>query len=598
MPHLLRLTGLAAALALGFSFAGSAAAKPRTPPSAPDAAQVQAQPHDSDALSPEDQRAALNAELFYEILVGEIAASEGALLDAQAMLMEAARTSNSEQLYRRATELALQSRSGDRALINARAWLEAYPESRDANRFVLQILVALNRIGDSGAYLKREIALTPAPSKPAAFLAITQLYNNAGDKALAADVVESAMEPELAKPETGAMAWATIGHMRLNADQRQAAVLALEKAQALEPDTGAGALLAMELLEAGLPEAEPVVQRYLAKTPSAQMRMAYARALLEQQRLKEARGLLDTITQETPDYPEAWALQASLQLRAGELEAARKSVDRFGALIPQLPPGVARSAAQSQHYLLQAQLAEQQGQYAKADELLSQIADASNALSVQARRAALLLRQNKPDQALALIDAVPANGPSQQRLKQLTKVQLLRDAGRVEQAYALQLQMLQQAPKDPELAYDAALLAERLGRHQEMEKLLRGIIARQPDFQHAYNALGYSFAERGIHLDEAEQLVVKALEMAPGDPFITDSLGWVKFRQGDLDAARELLEKAYAKRPDAEIAAHLGEVLWAQGQKDGARKIWRQAQAASPDNQSLRDTLKRLGVSP
>lgn len=582
---------MAAALALGSAASWALPGK--------NAATIEAQAAEpaTAAADAEEERAALNAELFYEILVGEIAASEGALTDAQAMMMEAARTSGNEQLYRRGTELALQSRSGERALANARAWLQAFPESRDANRYALQILVALNRIADSASHLQREIALTPAPSKPATYLAITQLYNNARDKALAADVVEQAMADETSDPVSGPLAWATIGHMRLGAGQKAAAMQAVHKAQALTPDTGAIALLSMELLEAGVADAEPIVQRYIAKNPSPQLRMAYARVLLGQQRQAEARQQLEAIAADSPDYPEAWATLAGLQLQAGEIEKAQASAEQLGRLVPQIPAGVARSAAQSQYYLLLAQVAEKQGRYAEADALLRRIDDAPNLLSVQARRASLLARQGKLKEARALIEAVPASGPSQQRLKRLAEVQLLRDAGQHAQAYALQSQLQKQDPDDAELAYDTALLAERTGNFDDMEKLLRGIIARKPDFQHAYNALGYSFAERGIHLQEAEQLVRKALDMSPGDPFITDSLAWVKFRQGNVQQALQLLEEAYAARPDVEIAAHLGEVLWASGQQERAREIWRQGMASNPDNSTLRETLQRLGVS-
>lgn len=582
---------MAAALALGSAASWALPGK--------NAAAIEAQAAEpaAAAADAEEERAALNAELFYEILVGEIAANEGALTDAQAMMMEAARTSGNEQLYRRGTELALQSRSGERALANARAWLQAFPESRDANRYALQILVALNRIADSASHLQREIALTPAPSKPATYLAITQLYNNARDKALAADVVEQAMADETSDPVSGPLAWATIGHMRLGAGQKAAAMQAVHKAQALTPDTGAIALLSMELLEAGVADAEPIVQRYIAKNPSPQLRMAYARVLLGQQRQAEARQQLEAIAADSPDYPEAWATLAGLQLQAGEIEKAQASAEQLGRLVPQIPAGVARSAAQSQYYLLLAQVAEKQGRYAEADALLRRIDDAPNLLSVQARRASLLARQGKLKEARALIEAVPASGPSQQRLKRLAEVQLLRDAGQHAQAYALQSQLQKQDPDDAELAYDTALLAERTGNFDDMEKLLRGIIARKPDFQHAYNALGYSFAERGIHLQEAEQLVRKALDMSPGDPFITDSLAWVKFRQGNVQQALQLLEEAYAARPDVEIAAHLGEVLWASGQQERAREIWRQGMASNPDNSTLRETLQRLGVS-
>lgn len=595
MVHPLRLQGLAvaAAMALGTAIASAQPADPPTTVPTPATPETNTQ-----ATDREEEQAALNAELFYEILVGEMAASDGALTDAQAMMMEAARTSGDEKLYRRATELALQSRSGERALRNARAWLDAYPDSRNANRAVLQILVALNRISDSASYLRKEVQTTPAAAKPATFLSITQLYNNASDKPLAADVVEQALEGELKDPTSGPMAWAAIGHMRLIADQKPAALQAVQNAQELNPDTGAIVLLAMELLESGSTEVEPLVQRYLAKNPSAQMRMAYARVLLGQKRVADAQVQLKAITTDTPEYPEAWAVLAGLQLQANDLPAAQNSIEHFGALLPKLHSGVGRNAGQSQYYLLQADLAERQQRYEEADAYLSQINDAPNLLSVQARRAGLLARQGKIRQAQALIRAVPATGPNQQRLKQLAEVQLLRDAGLAGEAYTLQAAMQKEAPDDVELAYDTAMLAERAGKYDAMEKLLRDIIARKPDFQHAYNALGYSFAERGIRLDEAETLIQKALDMEPGDPFITDSLGWVKFRRGDLAGAQALLEKAYATRQDAEIAAHLGEVLWVQGKRDRAQQIWRQALQADPDNSALKDTMKRLGVAP
>jgi hypothetical protein len=265
MVHPLRFQGLAVAAVLAM---GSAIASAQTadPPSQQD--KIEQSTDLEQAAERENEQAALSAELFYEILVGEMAAQEGALTDAQALMMEAARSSNNEKLYRRATELAIQSRSGDRALRNARAWLEAYPESRDANRAVLRILVVMNRIADSASYLRREVELTPQANRSATFLAITQLYNNASDKPLAADVVEQALEIDFKDPKNGPMAWAAIGHMRLIAGQKPAALQALQNGAKLGPESGAVALLAMELLESGSAEVEPLVKRYLEKNHS------------------------------------------------------------------------------------------------------------------------------------------------------------------------------------------------------------------------------------------------------------------------------------------------------------------------------------------
>ncbi|WP_417282283.1 tetratricopeptide repeat protein [Comamonas sp.] len=583
---------MAAVLAMGTAISTAQAADAPIKEPAPAAESAE------QAAERELDRAALNAELFYEILVGEMAASQGALGDAQALMMEAARTSGSEQLYRRATELAVQSRSGDRALRNARAWLDAYPDSRRANRTVLQLLVAMNRIADSTSYLRREVEATPDEAKPATFLSITQLYNNASDKPLAADVVEQALDAELKDKKNGPMAWATIGHMRLLSGQKAAALQAVDNAQQLDPDTGAIALLSMELLEAGSAEVEPIIKRYLQKSPSPQIRMGYARVLLGQKRIDDAKTQLMAITQESPDFAEAWAVLANLQLRADELGAAQTSIERFGALLPQLPQGVSRNAGQSQYYLLQANLAEKQKRYADADAYLTRIPDAANLLSVQAHRAELMAKQGKIQQARALIRAVPATGPNQQRLKTMAEVQLLRDADQNSEAYALQLTLHKQSPDDAELAYDTAMLAERAGKFDEMEKLLRDLMVRKPDFLHAYNALGYSFAERNIRLDEAQALIQKALDMQPDDPFVTDSLAWVKYRKGDLNGAESLLEKAYAKRQDVEISAHLGEVLWQNGKRERAMQVWRQGLKLDAENTVLLETFKRLNVTP
>ena len=147
-----------------------------------------------------------------------------------------------------------------------------------------------------------------------------------------------------------------------------------------------------------------------------------------------------------------------------------------------------------------------------------------------------------------------------------------------------------------DLLYEQAMVAEKLDRLDDMERLLRRVIAIKPDHGHAHNALGYSLADRGLRLPEARDLVQRALELMPGDPFITDSLGWVEFRLGRLEEAERLLRQAWASRPDTEIGAHLGEVLWAHGKQDDARRIWRQAQDRDGGNEVLRETLARLQV--
>jgi tetratricopeptide (TPR) repeat protein len=198
------------------------------------------------------------------------------------------------------------------------------------------------------------------------------------------------------------------------------------------------------------------------------------------------------------------------------------------------------------------------------------------------------------EQARALIRATPEAQADDARAKLSAEVQLLSDYKLYAQAYALLQDALPRFSKDPGLAYDQAMLAEKLNRPADMERLLRKVIADFPEYHHAYNALGYLLADRNQRLPEARALVTKALEFAPDDPFLVDSLAWVEFRSGNLAEARRLLEKAYGARPDPEIAAHLGEVLWASGLKEEATRLWRTAQQNDKTNTTLQETIHRL----
>ncbi len=593
MVHPLRPRALALAAALAALVAVPATAWSQAEP-LPASGGTLTPPADTEI----DDTAAFNAGLFYEVLVGEMAVGAGDPGSGQALILNAARQSNSPQLYRRATEMALQARAGNQALLAAQAWREAFPESRNANRFVLQILVALNRIGDTLPYLRQEVATTPAPSKPVVFLSITQLYSRVSDKALAAQTVAQALQSQLGDPAAGPSAYAAIGHMQLAAGNPSAALEAIQKAEVLSPGNGAAALLALELLENGQRAAEPLVARYVEKHRGADMRMAYARVLLGQDRLEPAEAQLIAITRENPDYADAWFTLARLNAQQQRWPAAEAALQRFDTLIPQLPNAGSQRSARTESALLHALIAQKEGRYAPALEWLGRIEDGAQLLNVQVRRASILAQQGQLDQARAVIQAVPAATPQQQRLRLQAEVQLVREADQPALAYALQSTLQQQFPQDSEIAYDTAILAEKSGRYQEMESLLRAVIARDPGFHHAYNALGFSFAERGIRLDEARALITKALEAAPNDPFIIDSLAWTEFRSGNLPLAQSLLEKAFALRPDAEIAAHLGEVLWSNGQRRQARDVWKKALTLNPDNDTLRETLQRLGVKP
>ncbi len=545
---------------------------------------------------PAPPQSALTAELFYEVLLGEITTAGGDRASGYALILDAANKGKDPQLFQRAVEIALQSRSADAALRAASAWRQALPDSRDANRYQLRILLALNRIADTLEPLRAEVAAAPTMERNAVINAIPPAYGRAGDRKLAAEVVEQALDAFKDDKAVGASAWTTIGRMRLAAGNTAGALDAAVRGQAVEAGAEGPALLALEMVDNKRPEAEAIVLRQLETKPSSAMRQAYARALLDSQRYTEATAQLQRITVEDAEFADAWLMLGTLQAQDGRLDAADTSLKRFLALAEAQPASEQRSRAMAQAYLGLAQVAEKRKDYAAAEGWLNRIDNAEELLSAQNRRASLLARQGKLDEARALIRALPERNAAEARMKLNAEASLLRDAKQYQAAYDLLKAALEREPKDTDLLYEQSMMAEKLGRTDEMEQLLRTLIANRPDYHHAYNALGYALADRNERLPEAKQLIQKALEFVPNDPYIQDSLGWVEFRMGNHAEAARILYAAFRAKPDAEIAAHLGEVLWALGERDRAAAIWREGLQLNADNETLQSTLKRLQV--
>jgi tetratricopeptide (TPR) repeat protein len=541
---------------------------------------------------------ALDAEMFYELLLGEIKARGEEPGAGYSLILDAARKTDDPELYQRAVEIAFQARSGDAALQAAQAWKQARPESREANRYVLQILIALNRVEDSAQPLATELALAKSGERASVLAGIPRLYSRVSDKELAAAVVERALAEYATSPQLGPTAWAAIGRMRLAAGDKAGALDAARRAQAMNAGSEAPVLLAIELMDANQPEAEALVRRYMQGRPVPELRMGYARVLLDAQRYTEAAQQLKVVTAERPEFAEAWLVQGTLQLQDNQLGPADASLQRYLELARKQKAGDEHSRGMAQAYLLLSQIAEKRKDYPAAGAWLDQIDNSQDLMAAQSRRASLLARQGKMDEARKLLRSIPERNSGDARSKLLAEVQLLRDNAQFRPAFDLLAAAVKKDPSDLDLLYDQAMVAEKLGKEAEMERLLRQVIAAKPDYHQAYNALGYSFADRNQRLPEARRLIQKALEYAPGDPFISDSLGWVEYRLGNHAEAARILETAYKSRPDAEIAAHLGEVLWSLGQRDRAQRIWKEGMLLNRENETLQQTLKRLRVQP
>ena len=540
----------------------------------------------------------LSGELFYQLIVGELNIIDGQPGVGFAHILDAAHKTKDAKLFERAVRVAIQSRSGEPALQAARAWKQALPTSREANRYVLQLLIGLNRIGETLEPLKSEIAGTSANERAAFMASIPGYYARASDKKLATSIVEQALAQNLENLQFGAVAWTSVGRVRLEAGDSAGALDAVRRAQALSPEADGPALLALSLMDSKAPLAEQIVRKYLEGKPKVEVRMDYARALLDAQRYAQAGEQIRIVTVEKPDHPQAWLIKGTLELQDKKHDSAEKSFLRHTELMLRASEDRPAEANRGliQAYLSLAQIAEQRRDFAQAENWLGRIDNADDMIGAQSRRAAILAKQGKLEEGRKLLRALPEKSPADARQKVMAEVQLLRDNKQYKSAYDVLSVKALTDPTDYELLYDQATVAEKLGRLDEMERILRVIMAGKPDYQHAYNALGYSLAERKIRLPEARQLILKALELAPNDPFITDSLGWVEFQSGNLAEALRILQSAYDSKPDAEIAAHLGEVLWVSGKREQALIIWREGVALDAESETLVETLKRLRV--
>lgn len=549
----------------------------------------------------------MDAPLFYQLLLSELQLGQNDPGAAYSLILDASHRTGRTELYRRAVEVALQARAGAAALNAARQWSQALPDTEDAYRYQLQILLALNRPAELAPVLQDLVRLAPPNKRAAVIAAIPQALERAPDQAAALNAAREALGPSLRAPETASAAWAAIGRMQLVQHAWDDALNAAQQALAHPPHALSAAVLALELLEQGQAPvqapAQALVRHYLdsaepPQTPDTlNVRLAYTRLLIDQRRWTEATAELAPLLQQQPALAEAWLLQGSLQTQMRESAPAEATLKHYLALSAALPAEAARRG-QTQAYLHLAELAERRDDLAAAGTWLDRIEKPEDMTVVQLRRATLLARQGHLDAARQLLHEPAARNDDDRRRQFMAEVQMLRQVGRHDLVLQVYETAAQHFGSDPDLQYEWAMAAEKAGRPADMERLLRALIASHPDYHHAYNALGYALADRNERLDEAKTLIEQALAAAPNDAFILDSLGWVEFRRGQHTEALRLLRQAHQLRPDAEIAAHLGEVHWALGQREEALAVWREALLAHPHNDTLRQTLRRLQVQP
>jgi len=535
----------------------------------------------------------LSGDLLLEILLGELNNEQGIPATGYSLLLDAAKKSQDSGLYKRAIDIALHARSGPSALEAAKAWKSASPASREANRYVLDILLALNKIEQTEEPLRTDLLLTPQTEQAKAISLVPQLYAQVNDKSLAATVVEKALNSFKSRTETTSVSWVTIARMRFMGAKPETSLEALKKGFATDPQSAPGTLLAIELASAHTPGAEDVLKPALTAQQDPLILLQWVRALIEMDRLNEAGDQLVQITLKSPQFPDGWLLLGSLQLEQSQIDKANDSINNYLKIANQAPDSV-NAQGLGQAYLMMAQIAQKQNNESLADTWLSKIQDPQMVMRAQFQRASILASKGKLQEAVDLIEHLPAKNKEDVRSKVLAKAQLYQEYKEYENAYNALSKYSSANPSDVDISYEMSMLAEKLKRYAEMEKILRSIIATYPNYAQAYNALGFSLADRNLMLPEAKKLIVKALQFLPDDPFVTDSLGWVEYRLGNNVEALAILERAYAGKSDPEIAAHLGEVMWVLKKTDAALKVWREGLKMSPSNELLKETMTRL----
>lgn len=531
----------------------------------------------------------LTDELLYKLLASEFAFQRGDWQSAYVTTLGAAQQTRDPRLAKRAAEIALSAKQVDEAMNAVRLWRSLAPNSDEAAQYYLSFIILGDNLAEAKPILEQRLREARPQTRGLLAFQMQRLLARAKDKAAALALLDEVLAPYLDMPE----AHLALAQGAFAAGDNQRARREAQLALKAKPDSEI-AVLALAQVTPDKAEAGKILQDFIAKNPKTrEVRLAYARMLVEQKEYAKARGQFEALLKEQPqDLTSLYALGV-LEVQANELKAAEQHLTTYLKVLAANPDEERDS---SQALLLLAQIAEERKDTEGVLKWLSQIEPGEAYLNAQLKRAQVIAKRDLPA-ARKLLHEITVSGEREQGQVVLAEAQLLRDANQVPEAMKVLQEGIRQFPDNTDLLYDYAMLAEKSSQWDTMEASLRKIMQLAPANHHAYNALGYSLAERNIRLEEAYTLIDKALKLAPDDPFIMDSMGWVQFRLGRLKEAEALLRRAYEIRPDVEIAAHLGEVLWVKGQRADAEKLWRDARNKDPQNDTLKNTLARLNVN-
>ncbi len=534
----------------------------------------------------------LTPDLLFQYMVSEIAEQRGEWQDAYVNMLDIARQTADPRLARRAAEIALTAKQPGDALAAVRLWHELAPESEEAAQYYLGFLILGDDLSDALPVLQQRLKHTPEAARGNAILQMQRLLARAKNKPAAFAVLEQALQPfdKLVEARLALAQGAFI------AGDNERAIKEAQAALKIAPASEIAALTLAQVTPDPAKAAQNLEDFLYTKPASREVRLGLARLLVEQKKYEEAGTTFQVLLKQYPDDLTALYALGLLGTQTGKLEEAQTYLTHYLEVLETRPQ---EGRDPTQALLVLAQIAEERKDTTGALRWLDQVTPSTPDayLSAQVRRARLLARSGQLGSARMLLHKLNVYGEAERVQLLAAEAQILYQAEQQEQALSVLQKGLTIFPENVDLLYEQAMMAEKLDQLPAMETSLRKVMQLAPHNQHAYNALGYSLADRNLRLDEAHSLIAKALQLAPEDPFIMDSMGWVLYRMGKPKQAEKHLRQAFEIRQDAEIAAHLGEVLWQQGQQEEARKLWTDAQKLAPDNAILLDTLKRLQVT-
>jgi Flp pilus assembly protein TadD len=544
--------------------------------------------------SAEDQKSLpnvpLSSQIVFQVLAAEVALQRDQPAPAYQTYLALARDTHDPRMAQRATEIALAAQSPSDALAAAQLWQQYAPSSERAAQLDASLLVLSGKPDDAEPILAAELAKTPAENRGAAILALQLLLSRGPNRIGGLHVLQDMLKNDMNRPE----AQLAIARQQLVSNDAPGARKSLEQALALKPDYLPAALTLSQMGPEERKEGIASLEKYVQQNPkSHDARLALAQMYLASDRLDDAQKQFEIMHKNNASDLTPLMALALIKIQQKNFNDAQTYLVQYAQQAEKTP-----GADPGQAYIYLAQLSLEQKNEQAASDWLNKISPSSQQyVPSQVTRAQLLAKQGKTDDARKLLANLQAPDPRDQALIARTDAAILFDAKRYPEAESRLQEATANFPDDPDLTYDYAMAAEKTGHYDIMEAQLRKLIQTQPDNPQAYNALGYSLADRNQRLAEADKLVEKASALAPNDAFIMDSVGWVKYRMGDTSAAIKLLRKAYDIQPNAEIGAHLGEVLWKTGAQDQARAAFREARKLEPDNDTLVKTLQRLQVN-